>query len=96
MDLTPCAFSDSKYPHRTTAAHELALPVVLECGLLHFADSVRAYRELPAGPKQFLREIPVVWDETRLLAGEPGAMRSSPGDPATAGSWVPSTDRTSR
>lgn len=72
VDLTPSAFSDSVYPHLTSNAHELALPVVLECGLVHFADSVQSYRSLPDGPRNFLRDVPATWDDTRLLAGEPG------------------------
>ncbi|MCY2992223.1 MAG: glycoside hydrolase family 97 protein [Planctomycetota bacterium] len=72
MDYTPCAFTDDKYPHLTTNAHELALAVVFESALLHFADRVSAYRQLPDAPKTFLRELPVTWDETRYLAGHPG------------------------
>ncbi len=72
MDYTPCAFTDDKYPHVTTVAHELALCVVFESGLLHFADRVSAYRDLPEGPKTFLREVPVAWHEIRFLAGQPG------------------------
>ncbi|MHB8902147.1 MAG: glycoside hydrolase family 97 catalytic domain-containing protein, partial [Thermoguttaceae bacterium] len=74
MDYTPCGFSDDRYPHVTTNAHELALSVVFETGWLHFADRVSAYRELPEGPRQFLRQVPVVWDDTRLIAGEPGKL----------------------
>jgi alpha-glucosidase len=72
VDYTPCGFTDDKYPHLTTNAHELALPIVFESGLLHFADRVSAYRQLPDAPKAFLRDLPVVWDETRYVAGEPG------------------------
>ncbi len=70
MDYTPVIFSS--YRHITTYAHELALPVVFESGWLHFGDGVRGYEELPEAPKAFLRDIPVTWDETRFLAGEPG------------------------
>lgn len=38
MDFTPVTLSESTYPSLTTAAHELALPVVFESGLLHLAD----------------------------------------------------------
>lgn len=72
MDYTPCAFTDDKYPHRTTNAHELALSVVFESGLLHLADRVSAYRNLPEAPKAFLRDVPVTWDETRFVGGLPG------------------------
>ena len=34
MDYTPVTFSDAKYPHQTTNAHELALSVVFESGIV--------------------------------------------------------------
>ncbi len=74
MDYTPCTFSDDRNPHLTTNAHELALSVVFETGWLHLADRVSAYRDLPAAPKEFLRNVPVVWDEPRVLVGEPGRL----------------------
>ena len=72
MDYTPVTFTDQKYPHLTTYGHELALTIVFESGILHLADRVEAYRNLPQDARTFLKELPVVWDETRLLAGEPG------------------------
>jgi hypothetical protein len=71
MDYTPVTFSDVDNPHRTTNAHELALSVVFESGLQHFADRPESYLSLPAGPKDFLRTVPAIWDETRLLDGDP-------------------------
>ena len=70
MDYTPVTFGDAQFPHRTTNAHELALAVVFESGVQHFADSVESYRSLPDAPKQFLK-VPAAWDETRALSGEP-------------------------
>jgi hypothetical protein len=72
MDYTPVAFSSAQYPRRTTAGHELALAVVFESGLLHFADRTAAYRNLPPTVRQFLHWLPVAWDDTRLLGGYPG------------------------
>jgi len=72
MDYTPVTFSDSKFPHTTTDAHELALSVIFESGVQHFADSVESYRSLPDAPKQFLRDVPAAWDDTRAIAGTPG------------------------
>jgi hypothetical protein len=72
MDFTPVALTDNTYPHRTTVAHELALSVVFESGLLHFADKAEAYLSLPRAPKEFLKQVPVTWDDTRLVAGYPG------------------------
>ncbi len=74
MDYTPVTFTDELVPHLTTNTHELALSIVFESGILHLADSAEAYRGLPDGPKDFLRHVPVAWDETHYLAGEPGSF----------------------
>lgn len=72
MDYTPVTFTNQKFPHKTTYAHELALSVVFESGILHLADRAEEYLKLPEAPKEFLKNIPAVWDETVLLDGEPG------------------------
>lgn len=72
MDYTPVTFGDAKYPHQTTNAHELALSVVFETPIQHFADSTQSYRSLPDAAKTFLKRVPSAWDETRALSGEPG------------------------
>ncbi len=72
MDYTPVTFSDNKNPHVTTYGHELALSVVFESGWFHFADGVASYRALPDFVKDYLRHVPVAWDEVKYLAGEPG------------------------
>ena len=72
MDYTPVTFSNSQHPHITSYAHELALSVVFESGLQHFADRPSAYESLPAEPKDFLKHVPVSWDNTKLIDGYPG------------------------
>jgi alpha-glucosidase len=72
MDFTPVTFSDALYPHLTTFGHELALSVVFESGIQHFADSVTEYAALPAGPRAFLAQVPTTWDDTRYVQGSPG------------------------
>ncbi|MDD5184974.1 MAG: glycoside hydrolase family 97 protein [Paludibacter sp.] len=72
MDYTPVTFSNSQHPHITTYGHELALSVVFESGFQHFADSPTAYNSLPSEPKEFLKNVPVSWDDTKLLDGYPG------------------------
>ena len=72
MDYTPCAFSDSQHPHITSHAHELALTVLFESGLQHLADRPQSFLAQPQEVQQFLSELPAAWDETRLVAGEPG------------------------
>jgi alpha-glucosidase len=72
MDYTPVTFTNQLYPHLTSWGHELALSVIFESGILHFADRASAYLGLPVEPKNFLKNVPVAWDETRYLLGEPG------------------------
>jgi alpha-glucosidase len=72
MDYTPVTFTNHTYPHRTTYGHELALAVVFESAIQHFADRVTGYTGLAAGPRSFLQQIPTTWDDTRFLQGAPG------------------------
>ena len=72
MDYTPCTFSDSQHPHITTHAHELALSVLFESPLLHWADKPESYLVQPREVKDFMSALPTTWDETRLLGGYPG------------------------
>jgi hypothetical protein len=72
MDYTPVTFSNHKFAHLTTNAHELALSIIFESGIQHFADKVEAYKSLPADSKRLLQTIPVSWDETKYLDGVPG------------------------
>ncbi len=72
MDYTPVGFSNNRYPHKTSLAHELALSVVFESGWVHFTDSVQSYRSQPDYVKDFLQSVPTTWDDTRLLDGFPG------------------------
>ncbi|MFF5380655.1 glycoside hydrolase family 97 protein [Pedobacter suwonensis] len=72
MDYTPVTFSNSQHPHITSYGHELALSVVFESALQHFADRPEAYYALPEAPKNFLKTVPTAWDETHLLSGFPG------------------------
>lgn len=71
-DYTPTTFSNQRFPHKTTFAHELALTLVYETGLLHMADKPESYRALPDEAKTFLKQVPVTWDETKLLEAVPG------------------------
>ena len=76
MDYTPVTLSDAKYAHQTSHAHELALSVAFESGVLHFADSPKAYGDLPDAARQFLADVPAAWDETTFVDGEPENSRS--------------------
>jgi hypothetical protein len=70
MDYTAMAFQYGTRPHSTAA--ELALSVVYESGLQIYAGSISAYTARPE-LERYLRQVPSVWDETRLVAGDPAS-----------------------
>ena len=74
VDYTPGGFSDHTHPHLTTYGFELAVPVLLESGIMHHSDTPGRTLGLPGFAVEFLREIPVVWEETRYLDGYPGTF----------------------
>jgi len=69
MDYTPVTFSADN--RLTSAGHELALSVVFESGLQHFADSRESYAARPDA-EWFLERVPAAWDDTVFLDGWPG------------------------
>ena len=68
MDYTPVTFSARN--RDSTLAHRLALAVVYESGLQHFADTPESYARHPEAA-QVLTDVPTAWDDIRLLAGGP-------------------------
>jgi hypothetical protein len=72
MDYTPVTFSKSNYQHLTSYGHELALSVVFESGITHFADKVSAFENMPKYVQYFLKIVPVASDEIKYLEGIPG------------------------
>ena len=72
MDFTPVGISDRKYPHLTSTAFELAQAVVYESGITHICDNPESYLSLPGYAVDYLKGVPVAWDETRFVGGYPG------------------------
>ena len=89
MDYTPVTFSAVR---DTSDAHELALSVLFESGIQHFADAPESYLARPIA-MDFLGTVPTVWDESRLLAGRPGAFAVMARRRARTGGSVRSTPR---
>ena len=84
MDFTPVCFSEIPGIRRvTTHGFELALSVIFWSGVQHFAEVPRGMREVPAYVRDFMKEVPAVWEDVRFISGEPGklvilARRSGP------------------
>ncbi|WP_298740392.1 glycoside hydrolase family 97 protein [uncultured Chitinophaga sp.] len=78
MDYTPGIFKLRHYaPHapdrtvHTTLAKQLALYVTIYSPLQMVADLPENYEAHPDAFR-FIREVPVDWDDTRIIAAEPG------------------------
>jgi alpha-glucosidase len=80
MDFTPGAFHNAARGHfkaqdiapmsQGTRAHQLAMYVVYESPLVMVSDYPEAYANQPGF--EFIEKVPTVWDDTRVLMGEPG------------------------
>jgi alpha-glucosidase len=70
MDYTPVTFSTVGDTTPTSLGHQLALSVVYQSDLQHFADSIDSYRKYPTA-ERFLSEVAAVWDETVFVDGYP-------------------------
>jgi hypothetical protein len=67
MDFTPCTFTAVR---TISAGFELALAVIFESGVQHFADGIEAYQRRPEA-QRLLAAVPTAWDDTLLLSGDP-------------------------
>lgn len=73
MDYTPMSLYDIPGINRkTTAVHELALSVLFTSGIQHFAETPEGMSYAPDYVKNFLRDVPVSWDEMHFIDGYPG------------------------
>ncbi len=73
MDFTPTCFGEiPNVVRKTTNGFELALPVLFQSGVQHFAEVPEVMARQPVDVQQFMKTVPVVWDETRFLEGFPG------------------------
>ncbi|MBB3344337.1 glycoside hydrolase family 97 protein [Luteimonas sp. RC10] len=87
MDFTPGVFgmdTKSGEPMASTLAKQLALYVVIYSPLQMAADLLEHYEARPEA-FQFIRDVPVDWEDTRAVAGEVGeyaviARRARGGD----------------
>lgn len=73
MDFTPMSLTQLNYVKRkTTSAFELALPVLFTSGVQHFAETPKGMEKEPGYVVDFVKKIPVSWDEMEFIDGYPG------------------------
>ena len=73
MDFTPMVFGDiPKIKRASRDGFELATSVLYLSGIQHFAETPAGMATVPDYVKNFLRELPRSWDDSRLVDGYPG------------------------
>ncbi|MBN2520791.1 MAG: glycoside hydrolase family 97 catalytic domain-containing protein [Bacteroidales bacterium] len=73
MDFTPVCFSEVPNINRKTSnAFELALSVIFLSGIQHYAEIPGGMAKVPDYVKQLMKEIPVIWEDTKFIDGYPG------------------------
>lgn len=73
MDFTPMVLDHINHiQRRTTSAFELALPVLFTSGITHYAEIPAGMAKAPDYVRDFIKQIPCVWDDTKFLDGYPG------------------------
>ena len=73
MDFTPMAFSEIRGKQRRTSnAFELALSVLFQSGIQHYAEIPAGMAAQPAYVQDFVRNLPKRWEDVKFLDGYPG------------------------
>lgn len=75
MDFTPLSLHVIPGINRkTTLGHELALPVLFISGIQHYAETANGMKQVPEYVREYLRNIPLVWEDTHFVQGYPGQL----------------------
>jgi len=73
MDYTPMSPTPLfNVERKTTKAHEIALPVLFTSGVQHYAETAQRINDIIPAVKDFIKTIPVAWDEMEFVEGSPG------------------------
>jgi hypothetical protein len=73
MDFTPVVLDRiHNIERRTTSAFELALSVLFTSGIQHYAEIPEGMAKAPGYVREFLKNVPSVWDDVEFIDGFPG------------------------
>lgn len=73
MDFTPVVLDRiPNIERRTSSAFELALSVLFTSGIQHYGEIPEGMAKAPGYVRDFLRDVPSVWDDVRFIDGFPG------------------------
>jgi len=73
MDFTPMVLGDIPGIERKTSnGFQLATPVLFYSGVQHLVTTPEQMQKVPEYVREYLRQLPGEWDESRFLDGFPG------------------------
>jgi hypothetical protein len=73
MDFTPVSlYKIPKINRKTTVAFEMATAVIFLSGIQHFVEGPEGMAKMPVVVKNYMQNIPPVWDEVKFIDGYPG------------------------
>ena len=73
MDFTPVVLDAMPgIQRRTTSGFELATAVLFTSGIQHYAEIPEGIAKAPAYVKDFLKQVPSIWDDSKFIDGLPG------------------------
>ena len=73
MDFTPVNFSGIPgLQRKTTVAFELALTVIFQSAVQHWAESPEGMAKAPEYIRDYMSTVPTQWDDTYFIDGFPG------------------------
>lgn len=74
MDFTPMNLYriPTSVKRQTTSGFELALSVIFQSGIQHYAESPAGMSQMPDYVRKFLQGVPSIWEDIRFIDGFPG------------------------
>jgi hypothetical protein len=73
MDFTPVSlYKIPKINRKTSVAFEMATAIIFLSGIQHFVEGPEGMAKMPPAVKEYMQNIPVVWDEVKFIDGYPG------------------------
>lgn len=73
MDFTPVSlYKIPRINRRTSTAFEMATAVIFLSGIQHFVEGPDGMAKMPDAVKNYMQNIPAVWDEVKYIDGYPG------------------------
>jgi hypothetical protein len=73
MDFTPVSFSEvPNLKRKTTNGFELALSILFQSGIQHYAEVPEGMFRQPEYVVDFMKQVPERWDDIKFIDGYPG------------------------